>query len=159
MREFRSNKKNILSKIFIKLCRIFGYEIIDQRPFVKVPFYPGWKVKTIDKKEYSAINQNNFLGFPKEVYGNQIIQIKAQKFFDTRILLLGDAAHSIHPLEGQGLNLTLKGIETLYKLAKNNKIKEDIGSDKILNAFSREQYLNSTAIIFAQIQEVISSPR
>ena len=75
--------------------------------------------------------------------------VKAQKFFDTRVLLLGDAAHSIHPLAGQGLNLTLKGIETLCKLAKNNKIKEDIGSDKILNAFSKKQYLNSTAIIFA----------
>ncbi len=76
--------------------------------------------------------------------------VKAQKFYDTRILLLGDAAHSIHPLAGQGLNLTLKGIETLYELAKNNKIKnEDIGSDKILNKFSKIQYLNSTTIIFA----------
>ena len=74
--------------------------------------------------------------------------VKAHKFFDTRILLLGDSAHSIHPLAGQGLNLTLKGIETLYKLAKNNKIKENIGSDKILNAFSKKQYLNSTTIIF-----------
>ena len=27
--------------------------------------------------------------------------------------------------------------------------KEDIGSDKILNTFSKKQYLNSTAIIFA----------
>ena len=76
--------------------------------------------------------------------------VKAQKFFDTRVLLLGDAAHSIHPLAGQGLNLTLKGIEALYKLAISNKIKkENIGSDKILNAFSKTQYLNSTAIIFA----------
>tara|TARA_B100001121_G_scaffold303898_1_gene318534 strand:- start:2548 stop:3744 length:1197 start_codon:yes stop_codon:yes gene_type:complete len=75
--------------------------------------------------------------------------VKAQKFFDTRILLLGDAAHSIHPLAGQGLNLTLKGIETLCKLVKNDKIKVDIGSDKILNAFSKKQYLNSAAIIFA----------
>ena len=75
--------------------------------------------------------------------------VKAQKFFDTRILLIGDAAHSIHPLAGQGLNLTLKGIETLYKLAKNNKIKqEDIGCNRILNAFSKKQYLNSAAIIF-----------
>ena len=74
--------------------------------------------------------------------------VKAQKFFDTRVLLLGDAAHSIHPLAGQGLNLTLKGIETLYNLAKDKKKKKDIGSDKLLNAFSKKQYLNSTAIIF-----------
>ena len=64
--------------------------------------------------------------------------------------MLGDAAHSIHPLAGQGLNLTLKGIETLYELVKNKNInKEDVGSDKVLKAFNKKQYLNSTAIIFA----------
>ena len=76
--------------------------------------------------------------------------IKAHRFYDTRVLLIGDAAHSIHPLAGQGLNLTLKGIETLYNLAKNHRFKKEaIGSDKILNAFSKKQYLNATAIIFA----------
>ncbi len=30
MREIKSNKKNILTKFFIKLSRLFGYEIIDQ---------------------------------------------------------------------------------------------------------------------------------
>ena len=33
MREIKSNKKNILTKIFVKLCRLFGYEIIDQSNF------------------------------------------------------------------------------------------------------------------------------
>ena len=33
MREIKSNKKNPLTKIFIKLCRIFGFEIIDQSNF------------------------------------------------------------------------------------------------------------------------------
>ena len=33
MKEIRSNKKNLFSKIFIKLCRIFGFEIIDQSNF------------------------------------------------------------------------------------------------------------------------------
>ena len=33
MREIKSNKKNRLTKIFIKICRIFGFEIIDQSSF------------------------------------------------------------------------------------------------------------------------------
>lgn len=69
-------KNHIINFVYPLFIKKEKYEIIDQRPFVKLPFYPGWKVKTIDGKEYSAINQNNFLGFPKEVYGNQIIQIK-----------------------------------------------------------------------------------
>ncbi len=76
--------------------------------------------------------------------------IKANRFYDTRLLLIGDAAHSIHPLAGQGLNLTLKGIEILYNLAKENSIKKNtLGSDNTLSIFSRKQYLNSIAIIFA----------
>ena len=34
MKEIKnSNDKNFLKKVFIKLCRIFGYEIIDQNNF------------------------------------------------------------------------------------------------------------------------------
>ena len=33
MKEIKSNKKNIFRKFFIKLCRIFGFEIIDQSNF------------------------------------------------------------------------------------------------------------------------------
>ena len=33
MREIKSNKKNPLKKIFIKICRIFGFEVVDQSNF------------------------------------------------------------------------------------------------------------------------------
>ena len=33
MREIKSDKKGILTKVFIKLCRLFGFEIIDQSNF------------------------------------------------------------------------------------------------------------------------------
>ena len=33
MREIKPNKKNIFSKFFIKICRFFGFEIIDQSDF------------------------------------------------------------------------------------------------------------------------------
>ena len=31
--EIKSNKKKSIKKVFIKLCRIFGFEIIDQSNF------------------------------------------------------------------------------------------------------------------------------
>ena len=34
MREIKPNKKNIFSKFFIKICRFFGFEIIDQSNFI-----------------------------------------------------------------------------------------------------------------------------
>ena len=30
MKKIQNNKKGILSKFFVKICRLFGYEIIDQ---------------------------------------------------------------------------------------------------------------------------------
>ena len=33
MKKIQNNKKGILSKFFVKICRLFGYEIIDQSNF------------------------------------------------------------------------------------------------------------------------------
>tara|TARA_B100001029_G_C15044253_1_gene445923 strand:+ start:384 stop:1412 length:1029 start_codon:yes stop_codon:yes gene_type:complete len=33
MREIKPNKKGVLAKIFIKLCRLFGFEVVDQSNF------------------------------------------------------------------------------------------------------------------------------
>ena len=133
------NKSNFYSSIVWSCNHPFYYKIIK------------YKKKDIEKELnfYLSEYYGKFTIITK-VKSWDLTLVKAQKFFDTRILLLGDAAHSIHPLAGQGLNLTLKGVEALYELTKNNKLKkEDIGSDKILNAYSKQQYLNSTAIIFA----------
>ena len=48
------------------------------------------------------------------------------KFFDKRVVLMGNAAHSIHPLAGQGLNLGIRDIIDFEKCLKSNHYK-DIG--------------------------------
>ena len=40
----------------------------------------------------------------------------AHRYFDTRLVLVGDAAHGIHPIAGQGLNLGFRDAMALADL-------------------------------------------
>ena len=59
----------------------------------------------------------------------------AELYIQTRIALIGDAAHTIHPLAGQGVNL---GIKDAVELAKQiQQAQGDIGSLRVLRAYER----------------------
>jgi len=52
----------------------------------------------------------------------------AQNYVSTRLVLVGDAAHVIHPLAGQGLNLGLRDAATLHDVLKSARgTGQDIG--------------------------------
>ena len=54
-----------------------------------------------------------------------------------RAVLLGDAAHGVHPIAGQGLNLGLKDAAALAQvLTEAARIGEDIGSELVLQRYS-----------------------
>ena len=72
----------------------------------------------------------------------------SKKYIDERILLLGDSAHSIHPLAGQGFNLTVRGIQKIYDFARieiNNS--KDIGKKEYLFNYSNKHYLDASLLI------------
>ncbi len=78
--------------------------------------YPNYlKFLNTDSKQ-----KNLFLNhYLSSFYGNlkiatdiknwDLFLIHANKYIDYRIMLLGDAAHALHTLEGQGFNLTIRG--------------------------------------------------
>jgi len=60
---------------------------------------------------------------------------QAESYIDDRIALVGDAAHTIHPLAGQGVNL---GIKDALELAQQISLaKGDLGSHKLLRRYER----------------------
>jgi len=71
---------------------------------------------------------------------------QANQFVAPRVALVGDAAHNIHPLAGQGLNLGLTDAAYLANvIVKNLKSGNDIGSQDHLREYEGQSMsLNST---------------
>lgn len=61
----------------------------------------------------------------------------AERLVAPRVALLGDAAHGVHPIAGQGLNLGLKGAAALAEtLVEAARLGEDIGSEAVLERYA-----------------------
>ena len=59
----------------------------------------------------------------------------ADSYSQERVVLVGDAAHTIHPLAGQGVNLGIK--DALELVAQIRQSTGDCGSTKVLRAYER----------------------
>ncbi len=61
----------------------------------------------------------------------------AERLCAPRIALLGDAAHGVHPIAGQGLNLGLKGAAALAEVIVDaSRLGEDFGSETVLERYA-----------------------
>lgn len=61
----------------------------------------------------------------------------ADSLIGERIVLLGDAAHQVHPLAGQGVNLGFRDVIDLLDVLETRKPREDIGSHTLLRRYER----------------------
>ena len=74
----------------------------------------------------------------------------AEDYVGRRTALLGDAAHTVHPLAGQGLNLGLADAESLARCISDGiKYGADVGSRTVLADYPRERYLANHTMISA----------
>ena len=63
-------------------------------------------------------------------------QLHAKNYFSQRTVIIGDAAHTIHPLAGQGLNMSFADVLNLNEvIVLSRRRGQDIGSDQVLSKY------------------------
>jgi 2-octaprenyl-6-methoxyphenol hydroxylase len=74
----------------------------------------------------------------------------AHRYTDTRLALVGDAAHGIHPIAGQGLNLGFRDVEVLAGLVIDAVASGvDPGAPALLARYQRQRRPDNLAMLAA----------
>ncbi len=74
--------------------------------------------------------------------------IHAAEYIAPRMALVADAAHGIHPIAGQGLNLGFRDLDVLAILiAQAHASAKDIGAPEILEAYQRKRRPDNMAMV------------
>jgi 2-octaprenyl-6-methoxyphenol hydroxylase len=76
----------------------------------------------------------------------------ADRYVDRRLALVGEAAHVIHPIAGQGLNLGIRDVAALAELVVDTRrLGLDIGDDALLARY--QQWRRLDAVLLAAVTD------
>lgn len=123
-----------------------------------------WSERSTDAEEIAALPEDAFLNHLRPRFGDFRGQIAlagarycyplglslAERFVAPRLALIGDAAHGIHPIAGQGLNLGFRDVAALAQvLAEAKRRGEDIGNDQVLARYQSWRRFDTAAMAMA----------
>jgi len=102
------------------------------------------KIKQLQSLNNQQLKQTILAEFPSldfdfEVQnkgGFPLVRRHAKQYYQGRVVLLGDAAHTINPLAGQGVNLGFKDVQCLVELLT---LCSDLSISEILKRYQRQR--------------------
>ena len=139
-------------------------------PFALLPLNPGtrsalvWTVSPKDAVGVLALSERAFLAEITKRAGGLLGEISlaaprstfplgfhhAAHITGERLALVGDAAHGMHPIAGQGLNLGFRDVAALVEvLVEGARIGLDLGDAQLLSRYERWRSVDSLAVAVA----------
>jgi len=121
-----------------------------------------WTEHTEAARRYLALPEEDFLAEVEKRFGSSLGRFAlegapagfplrvhlARRFTSRRVALIGDAAHLIHPLAGQGLNLGLRDVAALASaVVEQARLGLDPGDSVVLDAYERARYFDTFATV------------
>ena len=120
-----------------------------------------WTEKRSEAARIVALPEAEYLGELEQRFGLHLGEIKvldkprsfplgyfvARSFIAERLALVGDAAHVIHPIAGQGLNMGLKDIAALAEVVVDAaRLGIDLGQADVLERYQRWRRFDTMAM-------------
>ena len=139
-------------------------------PFALLPLNPGtrsalvWSVSHKDAVGVLALSERAFLAEVSKRAGGLLGEISpaaprssypldfhhATKVTGQRLVLVGDSAHGMHPIAGQGLNLGFRDVAALVEvLVEGARLGLDLGNAQLLSRYERWRSFDSLSVMAA----------
>ncbi|KAL8734161.1 MAG: hypothetical protein Q9166_001646 [cf. Caloplaca sp. 2 TL-2023] len=109
----------------------------------------SWRSSVIGAQEDEAripqmvesVQQGSIASFPLRYR-------QADSYISSRVALIGDAAHTVHPLAGQGLNMGLADVQSLANTIEYTvKHGGDIGDEMYLGKYNNEMWVQNNRML------------
>jgi len=123
-----------------------------------------WSVPEEDAAGWLSLNDEDFAAEAQAAMGGFLGKVEmlaprssfplgfhhAAQITAQRLALIGDAAHAIHPIAGQGLNLGFRDVAALAEvLVEGARLGLDLGDNQLLDRYQRWRSLDALSVAFA----------